>query len=213
MRLYPRAVVSWKTYRRGRIDNLLPIVPAVAEDFPEAVVARLDAVTAPLRAEGFVQAGDYGPRDPARQVINHAQAFSLPAERIRAFAMDFETSTSVTTVVELGTRLPDGTIFLTLNPTSAAIFDQPPWIDRERLPGASVEELLAAHRARTADLPVPPAPPWDEDPLTTGQREHEAILAYQAERGVLSAKEGSYGYTGRGAIRSVHRVANRTLNK
>jgi hypothetical protein len=213
MRLYPRAAVSWKTYRRGRIDSRLPIVPTVADLFPEDVAARLKVVATLLSAEGFVHARDYGPRDHTAQVVNHAQAFSHPKERIRAWAMHFETAWEVHTVVELATRLPDGTIIGTLNPTTPSIFDKPPWIRAEVMPGASVEELLATHRARTADLAVAPAPPWDEDPLTTAERENEAVLAYQAERGVLTAKDGDYGYSGRGALRTVHRVARRTLNK
>jgi hypothetical protein len=207
MRLYPRAATTWKTYRSGRIDAQLPIVPTVFDTFPEAVVERLEAVTAPLLAEGFVHARDYGPRDHTASVVNHGQAFSHQAERIRAWAMDFEAEMAVQTVVELATRLPDGTIIGTLNPTTPPIFDRPPWILAEVLPGASVEELLAAHRARTADLAVPPEPPWDDDPLTTAQHENEAVLAYQAERGVLSPRAGGYGYTGRGALRSVHRIA------
>jgi hypothetical protein len=121
--------------------------------------------------------------------------------------MDLETSTGGSTVVELATRLPDGKIIGTLNPTTASIFDPPPWLDKALLPGAPAEEVLAAHRARIADLSVTPLPPWDEDPLTTAQRENEAVLAYQAERGVLATENGRYGYTGRGALRSVHRVA------
>jgi hypothetical protein len=206
MRLYPRAVVSWKTYRRGRIDAQLPIVPALAEEFPEAVAERLAAVASTLRVEGFVHAADYRTPDQTRQVIIHAQAFSHTSEPIRAWTMDLETSTGGSTVVELATRLPDGTIIGTLNPTTASIFDPPPWLDKKLLPGASVEEVLAAHRARIADLSVTPLPPWDEDPLTTAQRENDAVLAYQTERGVLAAEEGGYGYTGRGAVRSVHRV-------
>jgi hypothetical protein len=207
MRLYPRAAVSWKMYRRGRIDTGLPIVPTVAETFPETVAERLEAVAAPLLAEGFVHARDYGPRDLSAPVVTHAQAFSHPAERIRAWTADFQSELQIMTMVELATRLPDGTIVGTMNPAAAQIYDRPPWIKAVVLPGAPVEDVLAVHRARTADLPVPPAPPWDEDPLTTADRENEAILAYQAERGVLATKEDGYGYTGRGAIRSVQRCA------
>jgi hypothetical protein len=207
MRLYPRAAVSWKMYRRGRVDGRLPIVPTVAGTFPGEVAGRLAPVTAPLQSAGFVHERDYGPRDYTANVVNHAQVFAHPVERIRAWAMDFETEMAIETVVELATRLPDGTIFATVNNTTAAVFDRPAWSRVEVLPAVSVEELLAAHRARTADLPGPPEPPWDEDPLTTAQREHEAILAYQAERGVLSREGGDYGYTSRGAVRSVHRVA------
>jgi hypothetical protein len=132
---------------------------------------------------------------------------------MRAWAMDFATELEVLTVVELASRLPDGTIFNTLNPTTAPVFDRPPWIQSEVLPGASVEELLAVHRARIAGLGVHPAEPWDDDPLDTAQREHEAILAYQAERGLMSANAGGYGWTGRGAVRSVHRVAKAMWGK
>jgi hypothetical protein len=207
MRLYPRAAVSWEMYRRGRVDRLLPIVPTVAGTFPDEVAERLESVAAPLRSAGFVHERDYGPRDSMAKVVNHAQVFAHPEERIRAWAMDFETEMAIQTVVELATRLPDGMLFATLNTTTAPVFDRPEWNRVEVLPAVSVEELLAAHRARTADLPVPPAPPWDEDPLTTAQREHEAILAYQADRGVLSREGGDYGYTGRGAVRAVQRVA------
>jgi hypothetical protein len=206
MRLYPRAVVSWRTYRRGRIDNQLPIVPIAANALPDDVAERLEAVAAPLRSEGFVHAGDYGPRDHTAQTVCHAQAFSHSAEPIRAWTMDLASATIIQTVLELATRLPDGTIIGTLNPTTASIFDPPPWLDKKLMPGASVEELLAAHRARIADLSVTPLPPWDEDPLTTAQSENEAVLAHQAERGVLAKQAGGYGYTGRGAVRSVHRV-------
>jgi hypothetical protein len=86
-------------------------------------------------------------------------------------------------------------------------------IRAEVLPGAPVEELLAARRARIAELPVAPAPPSDDDPLATAQRENEAVPAYQAERGVLAEEDGGYGYTGRGALRSVHRIANAMSKK
>jgi hypothetical protein len=207
MRLYPRAATSWKMYRRGRVDGRLPIVPTVAGTFPEEVAARLDAVTEPLRAAGFVHERDYGPRDYRATVVNHAQVFAHPVELIRAWAMDFQTEFAIQTCVELATRLPDGTIVCSVNHTAAPVFDRPEWSQVEVLPGVPVKELLSAHRARVANLPTPPAPPWDEDPLTTAQREHDAILAYQAERGILSRQKDDYGYTGRGAIRSVERVA------
>jgi hypothetical protein len=207
MRLYPRAAVSWKMYRRGRVDSGLPIVPTVAGTFPVDVAERLESVTGPLRKAGFVHERDYGPRDPWARVVNHASVFAHPAERIRAWAMDFETDFAIQTIVEFATRLPDGTILATVNHTAAPVFDRPAWSQVEVLPGVPVDELLDAHRARTATLPSPPAPPWDEDPLTTAQREHKAILAYQAERGILSREKSDYGYTGRGAIRSVQRVA------
>jgi hypothetical protein len=206
MRLRPS--VTWKTYRRGRVGTELPVVPCTAADFPPEAAARLEAYVAPLLADGFVHALDCGPRDAAATVINHCRVLAHPTEQIRAWVMDLESEHAINTVVELATRLPDGTIVGTLNPVTPPIFDRPPWIKAELLPGAPAEALLILHRARVAELAVPPAPPWDEDPLTTAQQENDAVLAYQAERGVLAAKDGDYRYTGRGAVRSVHRVAN-----
>ena len=183
-------------------------MPCAAESFAPAVAARLEASVAPLRAAGFVHALDCGPRNPAATVVNHCRVLAHPAERIRAWVMDFESEHVVNTMVELATRLPDGTIVGTTNPVRPPIFDRPPWVSAEVLPGAPVEALLIAHRERVARLAVAPAPPWDRDPLTTAQRENDAVLAHQAERGVLAAKDREYRYTGRGAVRSVHRIAN-----
>ena len=200
--------MSWKAYRRQRLEKELPVVPCAAEEFPAEVAARLEALAAPLRDEGFVHALDCGPRDTTATVLNHCRVFSHPAESIRAWVMDFETEHRITTMLELATRFPDGTIIGTTNPSTPSIFDRPPWIQSEAMPEASVESMLASHRGRVAQVAGSPAPPWDGDPLTTAHRENEAILAYQAERGIVAAKAGGYGFTGRGAIRSVHRVAN-----
>jgi hypothetical protein len=153
---------------------------------------------------------DCGPRDPAASIVNHCQVLAHPAERIRAWVMDLESEQSIHTSVELASRFPDGTILVTVNPTLPSIFDRPPWNKVEVLPGASANDLLAAHRARLTRMSTAPDAPWDDDPLTTAQWENEAILAYQAQRGILARKNGDYRYTGRGAVRSVHRVANAT---
>ena len=206
MRLNPR--VTWRTYRRSRIQNDLPVVPCAAEAIPPAVAARLGGYVAPLREAGFVHALECGPRDPAGTVVNHCVVLAHPTELMRAWVMDLETPHAVQTLVELATRYADGTVLGTSNPGTPSIFDRPPWLQAELLPGASLQELLATHRARVAAVPASPTTPWDHDPLETAQRENEAVLAFQVERGVLKDKGGDYGYSGRGAARTVHRVAN-----
>ena len=203
-----RAVATWRTYRKGRVENTLPIVPCAASDLPVAVQNRLRPFTSALQTAGFVHALDCGPRERSAALLNHCSVFWLPAENIRAWVMDTEGEHAVTTTVELATRYANGTIIGTLNPTLPSIFDRPPWLRVELLPGASVEEMLASHRNRVDAMAASPIGPWDEDPLATAARENEAVLAFQAERGILSQKGRDYGYTGRGAARSIRRVAD-----
>ena len=129
------------------------------------------------------------------------------AARLEQNAAPLRAAGFVQAVVELTTRFADGSVIGTLNTTMPPIFDRPPWLKVEVLPGATVAEMPASHRPRVAAVAAATTEPWDEDPLTTATRENEAVLAYQAERGVLAEKDGDYGYTGRGAVRSIGRVA------
>ena len=159
------------------------------------------------RAAGFVHVLDCGPRDPSAAILNHCSVLWLPEENLRAWAIDIQAESASNTYLELATRYADGTLVGSLNHTTPSIFDRPPWIQAELHPGLPAAELLALHRSRVAAIARTPIAPWDEDPLTTAARENQAVLAYQAERGILAPKGGDYRYTGRGAVRSVQRLA------
>jgi hypothetical protein len=164
-------------------------------------------LAAELASFGFEHALDVEPTDPEAARTIYARVLRRPGEQIRAWVVDMESASNVNTYVELATRFADGTLVGTLNPKIPSIFDRPPWLKVTPLPGAGVPELLAAHRQAVAEIPSAPAPPWDGDPLQTAAAENEAVLAYQARRGLLrDSPDGNYSYSPRGAARTVFRV-------
>jgi hypothetical protein len=198
---------GWKTYKKGSVPARLPIQASAEGQFPPERAARIDPLGAELASFGFEHALDVEPIDPEAAITNYARVLWLPGELLRAWVVDIESIHSVKTYVELATRFADGTLVETLNPDSPSIFDRPPWLKVTTLPDAGVPELLSAHRQAVAEIPSAPAPPWDGDPLQTAAAENAAVLAYQAERGLLRASyDGDYAYSRRGAARSVFRV-------
>lgn len=90
------------------VDTDLPVVPCRSEEILADAADRLELLAAPLRDDGFVHAMDCGPRDRSARVVNHCRVFAHPAERIRAWVMDFETEHNITTMLALATRFPGG---------------------------------------------------------------------------------------------------------
>jgi hypothetical protein len=199
---------GWKTYKNGSVSTRLPIQRSAGGVFPPARAARIDPLAAELASVGFEHALDVEPTDPQAAQTTYARVLWLPGEQLRAWVIDIQGIHSVTNYVELATRFPDGTIVGSLNHTQASIFDRPPWLIGTIRPGAPVLELLAAHRHSVAQMDMAPAPPWDGDPLQTAEAENAAMLAYQAERGVMrESRDGvDYAYSARGAARTVFRV-------
>jgi hypothetical protein len=198
---------GWKTYKKGSLPKRLPIQASASGEFPPERAARIDPLAAELASFGFEHVLDVEPTDPKAALTNYARVLWRPGEQLRAWVIDIQSASTVKTYVELATRFADGTLVGTLNPESPSIFDRPPWLKVTTLPGASVPELLAVHRQTVAEIPSPPAPPWDGDPLQTAEAENAAVLAYQAERGLLrDSHDGNYSYSPRGAARTVFRV-------
>lgn len=198
---------AWKTYKKGAVSARLPIQASTTGDFPPERAARIDPLAAELERCGFEHALDVEPTDPEAPVTNYARVLWRAADQLRAWVIDIEGQCTVTTYVELATRFADGTIVGTLNHENPSIFDRPPWLKVTNRPGASVPELLTAHCQAVDQIPSAPLPPWDGDPLQTAAAENAAVLAYQAERGLLRGSvNGDYSYSPRGAARSVFRV-------
>jgi hypothetical protein len=199
--------VGWKTYKKASVANRLPIQRSASGEFPPERAARIEPLVAELASFGFEHALDVEPTDPDAAMTHYARVLWRPGEQLRAWVVDIESMFAVSTYVELATRFADGTIVGTLNPETPTVFDRPPWLKATIRPGAGVVELLAAHRQAVSEMPSTPAPPWDGDPLQTAAAENEAVLAYQAERGLLrESDDGNYSYSPRGAARSVFRV-------
>jgi hypothetical protein len=198
---------GWNTYKKTAVPSRLPIQGSAGREFPPERAARIDPLAAELAGSGFVHAMDVEPSDPQATRTNYARVLWHPGEQLRAWVVDIESAHAVTTYVELATRFADGTLLGTLNTTTPSIFDRPPWLKVTTLPAAPVRELLAAHRLAVGEIASVPVAPWDGDPLETAAAENAAVLAYQAERGVLrDSADGGYSYSPRGAARSLFRV-------
>jgi hypothetical protein len=201
-----RTRVALRTRSQQVLPSRLNIADGGGAPLPPERDRRLAPLVGELEAHGFVPLTTVTPDDPETPTTTFARVLVHPEEAISAWAIDMARGTIVRSYVELTTEWEDDTVVSTVNHSSPTIFETLPRLRQVKLPGAGVTETVAAHREACAGVPGPRIDPAGRSAVEVAQAQNREVLAYQAERGLLCRRGEDYGFTLRGAFRSVGRV-------
>jgi hypothetical protein len=142
----------------------------------------VDALTQPLVAAGFVEAGVY--RVVEMEGVQ-LRLLRLPDEGIRANVIQHPAAE--TPSLELVSDFADGMQFEVSNVRGTIESKQPPGVTRVRMPGASAAALLARFRAERPKKPAVPAPV--EGAAAVFEQAYAKDAAWRKGKGAPTAKE------------------------
>ena len=202
------ALTTLVTYFGQTVPARLAITDGTGVPVPPDRDARLAEAAAQLAAFGFDEVATVAPSDPGAPLTTFGRALVDDAEATGAMVVDMRRGDIEAGYVELVTEWEDGTAVSTLNHEQPQIFEPLPRLRWTRLPGASVAEVVGAHRAACAEVPGRRLDPRRAHPVDIAQAHNEEMLAHQAACGILRRRGEDYGFTFRGARQSTFRVWN-----
>jgi hypothetical protein len=196
------ALATLVSYFHQTVPTRLDIADGAGVPVPPEREARLSALAARLEAEGYRPHSTVAPANPGAAGTVFARTLVHPGDATRAWAIDMTRGALVQSYVELVTEWEHGTAIMTVNHTNPSIFETLPRLRSTVLGGASVAEMVAAHREACAGVGGLRLDPAKRDPLEVAQEQNREVLAYQEQCGILRRRGEDYGFTLRGAWRS-----------
>lgn len=202
------ALTTVVTYLGQKVPRALAIVDGKGVPVPPERDERLARLAAELEAEGFVAHSTVAPADPtASGTTAYARVLVHPTDATRAWAIDMTQRDIVASYVELITEWTDGTAVTTVTHTNPPIFETVPRVHATWLPGADVATAVASHRGACGGVDGERVDPRTLDAVAVAQAQNVEVLEHQTRCGVLKRRGENYGFTLRGARRSVSRIA------